>query len=167
MHFEYCPHCGTKTILKEIGDEGEIPYCPKCQVPLWDMFCTSVIVAVINEFEEIALIRQDYVSATKFVCVAGIIKIGEEAEECAKREVQEEIGQTVENLRFVKSYAYDKKQMLMLGFEANVHKKDFALSCEVNSAEWVPLKNALGFLREGGIAWQLVKSIIEKRASAN
>lgn len=34
MHFTYCPHCGTKLTGKEIGDEGIIPYCEKCSVPL-------------------------------------------------------------------------------------------------------------------------------------
>ena len=37
MRFAYCPHCGTKAILKEIGDEGLMPYCDQCQIPLWDM----------------------------------------------------------------------------------------------------------------------------------
>ena len=71
MHFTYCPHCGNKVINKEIGDEGMIPYCESCQVPLWDMFSTCVICAVVNEFDEIALIKQQYVSATIYVCIAG------------------------------------------------------------------------------------------------
>ena len=43
MHFEYCPYCGRKLELKEIGDEGMLPYCVQCETPLWDMFTTSVI----------------------------------------------------------------------------------------------------------------------------
>ena len=38
MKFTYCPHCGTKAIQKEIGDEGLMNYCPTCEIPLWDMF---------------------------------------------------------------------------------------------------------------------------------
>ena len=75
MHFTYCPYCGTKLISKEIGDEGMIPYCEKCSIPLWDMFTTSIITAVVNEYDEVALLRQSYVSTTKYVCVAGIMKI--------------------------------------------------------------------------------------------
>ena len=62
MHFSFCPHCGTKLIGKEIGDEGIIPYCENCSVPLWDMFTTSIIAAVVNEYGEVALLRQNYVS---------------------------------------------------------------------------------------------------------
>ena len=62
MRFEYCPHCGKKAEMREIGDEGRIPYCTQCEVPLWDMFTTSIIAAVVNECGEIALLRQEYVS---------------------------------------------------------------------------------------------------------
>ena len=162
MRFTYCPHCGTKLISKEIGDEGMIPYCENCNIPLWDMFTTSIIAAVVNEYNEIALLRQNYVSATKYVCVAGIMKIGESAEDTVIREVQEEIGQKVEKLKFIRSYPYEKKEMLMLGYKATVKKQDFQLSGEVESAEWVKFENALSLLREGGVAWQLVKSVIEQ-----
>lgn len=160
MRFQYCPHCGKKAELKEIGDEGLIPYCAQCKLPLWDMFTTSVIAAVVNECGEIALLRQNYVSATKYVCVAGIMKPGESAEETAVREIKEEIGQDVVKLEYIKSYPYEKKSMLMLGYKATVKKADFRLSGEVDSAVWVRYEDALGLLREGSIAWQLVKEAI-------
>ena len=162
MHFTYCPHCGTKLIGKEIGDEGIVPYCDNCKVPLWDMFTTSIIAAVVNECGEVALLRQDYVSTTSFVCVAGIMKPGESAEETVIREIKEEIGQDVEELQYIRSFPYLKKEMLMLGYKASVKKKEFKLSCEVDSVEWVKYEDALSKLREGSIAWQLVKTVIEE-----
>ena len=161
MHFTYCPHCGKKLISKEIGDEGNIPFCDNCNIPLWDMFTTSIIAAVVNEYREVALLRQNYVSATKYVCVAGIMKIGEAAEDTVVREVKEEIGQDVEILEFIKSYPYEKKGMLMLGYKATVKKKEFAISGEVDAVEWIKYENALALLREGSIGWQLVKFVIE------
>lgn len=159
MHFTYCPHCGNKLTRKEIGDEGLIPFCEKCDVPLWDMFTTSIIAAVVNEQNEIALLRQNYVSATNYVCVAGIMKLGESAEDTVRREVKEEIGLDVEEVKFVRSYPYEKKEMLMLGYKAVVKKSDFTISGEVDSVQWVRFENALDLLREGSIAWQLVKTV--------
>lgn len=161
MHFTYCPHCGAKLIQKEIGDEGFIPYCNHCEIPLWDMFTTSVICAVVNEYDEIALLKQEYVSTTKLVCVAGIMKPGESAEETVVREIKEEIGLDVKQLHFISTYPYDKKEMLMIGFKADVNKAEFHTSGEVDAVEWVPLNDAPGKLREGGIAWQLVKTVLE------
>ena len=164
MRFTYCPHCGSKLGKKEIGDEGMIPFCENCNIPLWDMFTTSIIAAVVNEYDEVALLRQSYVSSANYVCVAGIMKIGESAEETVIREVKEEIGQDVESLQFISSYPYEKKEMLMLGYKASVKKQEFQLSGEVETVEWVKFDKALSMLREGGIAWQLVKTVIEENA---
>ena len=158
MRFTYCPHCGTKLIKKEIGDEGLIPFCEKCSIPLWDMFTTSIIAAVVNEQEEIALLRQNYVSKSNYVCVAGIMKIGESAEETVVREVKEELGLDVYETSFIQSYPYEKKEMLMLGYRASVKKADLHLSGEVDAAIWAKKENALNLLREGSIAWRLVRS---------
>ena len=162
MKFTYCPHCGTELIKKEIGDEGLIPFCEKCSIPLWDMFTTCILTAVVNEQREVALIKQTYMTTQTFVCVAGHMKIGESAEETVIREVKEEIGLDVEELTFVKTYPYEKKEMLMLGFKAKVKKADFTLSdVEVATAKWFPYEEALANIREGSIAWQLVKAVIE------
>lgn len=160
MHFKYCPHCGNKLIDKEIGDEGFIPFCENCDIPLWDMFTTSIIAAVVNEQNEVALLRQNYVSTSSYVCVAGIMKIGESAEDTVIREVKEELGLDVIDLKFIRSYPYEKKEMLMLGYKAVVKKSDFSISGEVDSAKWVKFENALSLLRERSIAWQLVKTVI-------
>lgn len=159
MKIKFCPVCGSEAIQKEIGDEGLMPYCQVCQVPLWDYFNTSIICAVVNEYNEVALLRQSYVSAINYVCVAGHMKSGETAEETVKREVKEEIGQEVNELIYIRSYPYEKKNLLMLGFLAKVKKKAFVLSGEVGAVEWFPVDEAQSRLREGGIAWQLVGEI--------
>ena len=89
----------------------------------------------------------------------------ESAEDAVIREIREEIGLTVKKLEFIRSYPYDKKEMLMLGYKATVDKADFVMSGEVDSAEWVKLEDALDLLREGGIAWQLVKTVMEGQKS--
>lgn len=159
MKQNYCPVCGTKAIHKEIGDEGVMPFCPSCSKPLWDILTTCIICAVVNEYGEVAVLKQSYVSNANYVCVAGHLKAGESAENAVIREVREEIGLDVDKLTFVHSYPYDKKDMLMLGFKAEVKKKDFTLSGEVDEAKWVSISEAPAMLREGGIAWQLVKSL--------
>lgn len=160
MKFTFCPHCGDKLIKKEIGDEGLIPFCERCSVPLWDMFTTCIITAVVNEENEVALIKQSYLTTTNYVCVAGIMKLGESAEDTVIREVKEEIGLDVEKVEFIRTYPYEKKEMLMLGFKSCVKKAEFKLSGEVDSVRWFKFDEALNNIREGSIAWQLVKTVI-------
>lgn len=87
------------------------------------------------------------------MCVAVIMKIGESAEETVVREIKEELGLDVVNVQFVRSYPYEKREMLMLGYKAVVKKGEFKLSGEVDTVEWVKFEDALGLLREGSIGW--------------
>lgn len=162
MRFTYCPHCATRLVLKEIGDEGLIPYCDTCRIPLWDSFSTCVICAVVNELGEVALIRQSYGNTERFVCIAGYMKPGESAEDAAKREIQEEIGLAPTHVEYIRSWPMEKKDLLMLGFVARVQKDEFQLSPEVASAVWFPLEEAPAQIKEGSIAWQLVVTAKEK-----
>ena len=93
------------------------------------------------------------------------MKPGESAEETCRREISEEIGQTVDELRFIRSYPYEKKEMLMLGFLARVRKRAFVLSGEVDAAEWVRLSDAAQKLREGSIAARLVAEVIAENVN--
>ena len=65
------------------------------------------------------------VSTTKYVCVEGIMKISESAEETVIREMKEDIRQNVDSLKFITSYPCEKKEMLMSGYKYIVKKKAF------------------------------------------
>nr|MBP3599246.1 NUDIX domain-containing protein [Eubacterium sp.] len=162
MRFTYCPHCGAKLGQREIGDEGLMPFCEICDIPLFDVTEPCIIALAVNEQGEAALLRQNYVTTETYVCVAGHIKTGETAEKTACREIEEELGILPEKVEFIRSYYYEKKDMLMLGFLAHVKKKDFSLSAEVDSAKWFPLEEADQYVREESIAWKLVKECQEK-----
>lgn len=160
MRYNYCPDCGERLIDKNIGDEGMIPFCEKCSRPWFDGFYTCILAAVVNEFGEVALIRQGYVSTEYCVGVAGHIKCGETAETAAAREVMEEIGLVPESVKFIQSSWYEKKGMLMLGFRVNVKKGSLTPSCEVDSADWYSPEEALKALRPGSDIQRLVSAAI-------
>ncbi len=161
MTFEYCPLCGEKLTLKVCGDEGEVPFCKSCSRPFFPFSYPCVICLCISEdSSEIALIRQSYGDTQKFVNVAGYIKHGESAEDTVIREIKEEIGLDVASLQFIKTYPYPEKSNLMLGFACKVKKADFALSGEVERAEWFTLEKAVETLRQGSIAQNLLKDYI-------
>jgi NTP pyrophosphohydrolases containing a Zn-finger, probably nucleic-acid-binding len=162
MTFKFCPQCGEKLTEKVVGDEGSVPFCEHCNRPWFSISYPCVIVLAVNEENEIALIRQNYVSTINYVCVAGYIKAGETAEYTVKREVEEEIGLEVIWARFIKSFYYPKCDNLMLGFVCDVKKKDFSISKEVDSAKWFSLQEAVKQLREGSIAHNLLVEFMDK-----
>ena len=138
MRYTYCPRCGQQLGEKELGDEGMVPWCGRCERPVWEAFTTAVIAAVVNEDDEVALLRQGYISA----------------------EIGEELGLAVKELAYMGSWPHKNGDMLMLGFCAVVEKGAFTLSREVDAARWAPFDGALPLIREGSIAQQLVRASI-------
>lgn len=156
MKFTYCPECGGKLITKPIGDEGEIPYCGKCERP-WFSFSYPCVICLLTDGERYALIRQTY-GKQNYVCVAGFIKEGETAEQTAVREIREETGLEARKIRYIGSWYYPKHDNLMLGFVCHVDHAEFHLSRnEVSSAGWFDSAAARELLRESSLAGKLLE----------
>ncbi len=163
MRFKFCPECGEKLIMKPIGDEGDVPFCEKCSRPWFDMFSSAVIVLVVNEYGEAALLRQDYLSTEHRVLVSGYIKPGESAEETARREVAEEIGIELTDEQLVGTYWFAKKGMMMIGFIANAKKAEFTLSGEVDGADWVAAEEAIKLVHhKGSVSYALLDEYLKR-----
>ena len=168
MEFRYCPHCGTKAVPKEVGDEGLVPWCSACAQPLFPMFSTCIIALAVDEKAgEAALLRQSYISTQYHNLVSGYMKPGESAEECATREVEEELGLMVEGLALTGTYWFGKKDMLMVGFIAQVRKHAFHLSGEVDQAAWVPFDQVLDLLHPyPAISYRVAQHYLQHRDQA-
>lgn len=164
MRFVYCPHCGSGLSSRVLGDEGAVPWCDRCQKPLFDMFSSCVIVLVLNDREEAAILMQDHLSSKFGTLVSGYIKPGESAEECAQREVAEELGFELKDLRIVKTWWHGKRDQLMIGFVGRTSDTAFRLSSEVAQAQWIPAADALGQVHpKGSISYALIEEYLMKR----
>ncbi len=136
MRFCYCPQCGQKLEPRVLGDEGEVPFCTACDRPWFDMFSSAVIVLVVNDAGQVALLNQSYLSTEYKNLVSGYIKPGESAEECALREVEEEIGVRMHKLELRFTRWFKKAEVLMVGFIGYTHDTELKLSVEVDAAGW-------------------------------
>lgn len=160
MRFEYCPFCGGKTVGRETGDEGLVPWCDNCTRPLFDMFPTCVLCVAVSDEGRVALIKQNGVT-DHYVGVAGYIKPGENAEEAAAREVGEELGLEVTGVRYMRSYWYDKRCMMMLGYTVFVKQGGLKPSCEVDEAKWFDMDDAPAALRNTSLIQQLAELVVK------
>ena len=95
-----------------------------------------VEVLVVNELNEVLLLKQNYISETKWTVVSGYMVEGETIEEAVSREVKEETGQIVDKCQYVSSYYFEPKQLIMIGFIAYVKKSQFSDSDEVDDLRW-------------------------------
>ncbi len=162
MRFKYCQQCGKELTLREIGDEGMIPYCESCQRPWFDVFSTCIICLLWADENTFALLKQDYLSRGHYVCVSGYVKPGETAEQAAIREVKEEVGLDAIRADYLGSWFYDKRDQLMLGFAVKIPKEEFKLSCEVDDAQWFDLQGAIKATEGARICQKLINAFQEK-----
>lgn len=156
MHFTYCPQCGARLISRTLGDDADVPWCESCSRPFFDMFASCIITAVVNEYGEVALIREAR-NPSREVLVAGYIQPGESAEHAVRREVQEELGLTAESIESLWTSYHPRGDQLMHAFITRVRRSEIRPSSELQSAAWVPLNEALHRVPEGSMAQRLVQ----------
>lgn len=156
MDFKFCPMCGCLMIKKQFGDDI-LSFCSNCNKGLHDFFYTCVIVACVNKFGEVAVIKQSY-GEDKYVLVAGFVNLHESLEECVKREVKEELGLDVLNLDYIASYPMDNKDNLMVAYKTSVDGL-ISLSSEVREVKFVKKEEAIKLLSEAKIAKKVVECL--------
>lgn len=168
LEVNFCQKCGQKLVKKEIGDEGLMPYCVMCEKPIFDMFYITPITMVINEFNEICLLKKNYVSKDYLVFVAGYLKKNENIEEAIKREVLEETGLIVKNVQYEISSFHHESHTLRLGFVAFVQKTHFKKSeKEVDDLNWYTIDEAIKYLNPAGFSTKIYLSYLSKLKTEN
>ncbi|MDE7180252.1 MAG: NUDIX domain-containing protein [Muribaculaceae bacterium] len=164
MRFRYCPDCGSVLSARDLGDEINVPWCDRCCKPWFPIFPTAVIALVYNDRGEVLLLRQNYISTEFRNLVSGYMQPGEDAEACARREIKEETGLEVTDLRLVLTSWFDKKEMLMIGFFAKVNEGELKLSEEVDDAGWFPESEILSYVstRRGSASRRLCEAFLRE-----
>ncbi len=137
MQYQYCPLCGNLLSHKTLGDDQNVGWCRDCNRPFFAFSQPCVIVLAVNEQDEFAVIRQSYGDTDRFVLVAGFLQEHERCEDAAARELFEEIGLQATALAYLDSYAFPKRDTLMIGFAAKVKRTTFRLSSEVREARFM------------------------------
>lgn len=141
MQMRFCPRCGMALTLREVGDEGAQPFCAACSRFFFDNAVPCVLAAIVSERGEVLLLRQKHIADRPTLC-SGYVKKGDTLEETVRREVLEETGQRVESCRYVGSWYFAPKGLIMAGFLARVHAAPFGDSREVDGLFWAEISEA-------------------------
>lgn len=161
MQPKYCPQCGRPLILQAVGDEGLQPFCPDCARFYFDNPVPCVLTAIVNERDEVLLLRQKHIHDAPTLC-SGYLKKGDTLEETVVREVLEKTGQHVVSCQYAGSWYYPPKRLIMAGFLARVIACDFARSTEVDGLFWTGIPQAQRIIaRENNLSGTLLDACAE------
>lgn len=108
----YCGRCGTKTVHSQTE---RAVVCPECGLTEYPKICPAVIVAV-KDGDRLLVTRYANRPYTGWALIAGFTEIGETLEDTVHREVMEEVGVRVKNLRYYKNQPWAFTDTLLVGF---------------------------------------------------
>ena len=125
---QYCGTCGTPLRMHTPISKR----CPQCGREIWPTLNPAIIVLV-HKGNEALLVHARNFKGDYYGLVAGFVETGETLEEAVHREVAEETGITITNLRYFGSQPWPYPNGLMVGFEAdyvagNIHLQKEELS---------------------------------------
>ncbi|MFC5185334.1 NAD(+) diphosphatase [Actinomadura harenae] len=111
----HCPRCGTRT---EIRQAGHVRRCPNDESDHFPRLDPAVIMLVTDRDDRVLLARGPQWPADRRSILAGFVEPGESLEQAVAREVREEVGLSVRDVRYLGSQPWPLPQSLMIGFTA-------------------------------------------------
>ena len=156
--YKYCPTCGGNL---EDDTFFAAKKCSKCGKLLFPRIEPAIIVLV-SKGDEILLAKNRNNGKGFYSCIAGFVEHGESAEQCVAREVMEETGLKVKNIRYAGSQAWPFPDQLMLAFYADYESGDIKIQEEeLSDARWFK-KDALPPVPPpGSVAYSLISGICQ------
>jgi NAD+ diphosphatase len=149
----FCPSCGGA--LQDAVEET----ARKCIVCGRTMFpaIEPAIIVLISKGDTFLLARHANRDTTVYTCIAGFVEQGETLEECVAREIREEAGIEVKNIRYAESQSWPFPDQLMLAFKA-----DWASGIptpdgkEINDLQWFSRDNLPDIPPPGSVSNRLI-----------
>lgn len=116
----FCGRCG-----RELSHDRKerMLFCPECRNMVYPKIAPAVIVGVLNE-DKILMSKYAGRAYTNYALIAGFTEIGESAEQTVAREVMEEVGLKVKNIRYYKSQPWAFSGSLLMGFFCDLEGSD-------------------------------------------
>lgn len=158
---QFCGRCGSHTVQ----DRDELAVvCPECAFTCYPRISPCIIVAIYRDSEsvgrEILLAQGIRHPEGLFSVLAGFVESGESFEQCLQREVFEEAGITVTDIRYVTSQTWPFPHSLMAGFTARYAGGELTLDPkELVAGNWFALDQLPRTPPSGTIAAHLIATV--------
>jgi len=165
---QFCGQCGGRMIDQT---HERARRCPQCGLIAYPRLSPAIIIAVTRRIEgklHILLARNHRFPAGRYSVLAGYVEPGESLEECARREVCEEVGIDLQNMHYFGSQSWPFPNSLMIGFTAEYAGGEIKLEeAEIADARWFPADQLPGIPPPSTIARRLIDWYIGEAANSS
>ena len=142
-----CGVCGSPMLMKEGGEDRSI-ICTVCNNMVWPKTAPAIIVAV-TKGDRLLLAHNSMFPEGMYSVLAGFVEMGETFEQCVKREVFEETGIKVQNIKYFGSQPWPFPNSYMIGFTAEYLDGDIEVdNHEIVDAKWFAKDEIPGLYRK-------------------
>jgi NAD+ diphosphatase len=158
----FCSACGSKLIrLADIFAKK----CEACGFTMFPKISPAVIVAV-EKGNTLLLARASRFAENLYSVLAGFAEPGESLEDTVRREIKEEVGIEVKNIRYFGSQPWPYPDSLMIGFTAEWSSGEIVIDDdEINDARWFTVEDMPLIPDKISIARELIDNFIDKKGS--
>ncbi len=155
----FCGGCGTATQLHAVERAAE---CDKCELLFYPRLSPCVI-GIVEHQGHCLLAHNTRFKDQKYSALAGFIEPGETAEQALSREVEEEVGIRIRNIRYFGSQPWPFPGQLMLGFHAEYAGGDIKVDqLEIDDAQWFHASRLPLVPPETTISGQLIQDFVRR-----
>ena len=129
----FCGRCAKPTVKlrTELGRQ-----CPACGLIAFPRISPATI-TLIERGDQVLLAHGAHHATGMYALIAGFVEAGETLEECVSREVREEIGIEVDQIRYFASQSWPFPHSIMLGFNARYKSGEITVNPEeITDARW-------------------------------
>ena len=159
----FCGRCGNSMALK--SDERCF-HCPACGFTSYPRISPAVIVAIERE-GKLLLARGRGFATEMYSVLAGFVEPGESLEECVRREVKEEVGIEVKDVRYFESQPWPFPDSLMIAFTAEYAGGELTIDPhEIVAAGWFGPEEFPPIPSKFSIARALIDRFVERQKAA-
>jgi len=135
---QYCGACGRTTAARTSERSRE---CPGCGLVAYPRLAPAVM-GLVRRGKELLLARSPRFPKDMYSALAGFVEPGETLEQCLEREVYEEVGIKVRNVRYFASQPWPFPHSLMIAFFADYCSGEIRVDgAEIEDAKWFNVKN--------------------------
>jgi NAD+ diphosphatase len=135
---QYCGACGTATVARTSERSRE---CPGCGLVAYPRLAPAVM-GLVRRGRELLLARSPRFAKGVYSALAGFVEPGETLEQCLEREVYEEVGIRVRDVRYFASQPWPFPHSLMIAFFADYASGEIRIDgSEIEDARWFGVEN--------------------------